>query len=96
MVNSDGHGLSTWPSSGRYPTTVFDVEFTYETTARFQRWAEHITLPSRSHTLAKFVRNDMPPLDVWMVLHAYLLNPQLASAVPSKNPFLNFLLKVFR
>jgi hypothetical protein len=43
---------------------------------RFQRWVEHLSPPSRTHTLAKFVRNDMPPLDVWMVLHAYLLNPQ--------------------
>ncbi|KAI9467246.1 hypothetical protein BJY52DRAFT_57416 [Lactarius psammicola] len=43
---------------------------------RFQRWVEHLSPPSRSNTLAKFVRRDMPPLDVWMVLHAYLLNPQ--------------------
>lgn len=61
-----------------------DVKFIYKQLLRFQRWVEHITPPSRSHTLAKFVRNDMPPLDVWMVLHAYLLNPQLAPAVPSK------------
>ncbi|KAI0265155.1 hypothetical protein BC834DRAFT_802695, partial [Gloeopeniophorella convolvens] len=43
---------------------------------RFQRWLEKLSPPSRSNTLAKFVRNDMPPIDVWMVLHAYLLNPQ--------------------
>lgn len=43
---------------------------------RFQRWVEHLSQPSRSNTLARFVRNDLPPLDVWMVLHAYLLNPQ--------------------
>ncbi|KAH9049000.1 hypothetical protein EDB84DRAFT_1410083 [Lactarius hengduanensis] len=43
---------------------------------RFQRWVEHISPPSTPNTFAKFVRNDMPPLDVWMVLHAYLLSPQ--------------------
>ncbi|KAI9447796.1 hypothetical protein H4582DRAFT_2068384 [Lactarius indigo] len=43
---------------------------------RFQRWVEHLFPPSRSNTFAKFVRRDMPPLDVWMVLHAYLLSPQ--------------------
>ncbi|KAH9002363.1 hypothetical protein EDB86DRAFT_2827331 [Lactarius hatsudake] len=42
------------------------------------RWVEHISPPSTPNTFAKFVRNDMPPLDVWMVLHAYLLSPQLA------------------
>ncbi|KAH9031145.1 hypothetical protein EDB85DRAFT_2243135, partial [Lactarius pseudohatsudake] len=39
---------------------------------RFQRWVEHL-LPN---TFAEFVCSDMPPLDVWMVLHAYLLSPQ--------------------
>ncbi|KAI9513159.1 hypothetical protein F5148DRAFT_1156507 [Russula earlei] len=43
---------------------------------RFQRWIEYLPPPSKSNTFAKFVRNDVPPLDVWMVLHAYLLNPQ--------------------
>ncbi|KAI0248716.1 hypothetical protein BJV78DRAFT_1276476 [Lactifluus subvellereus] len=43
---------------------------------RFQRWVEHLSPPSKSNTLARFVRNNMPPLDVWMVLHAYFLNPQ--------------------
>ena len=43
---------------------------------RFQRWVEHLPPPSKFNTLEKFVRRNLPPLDVWMVLHAYLLNPQ--------------------
>jgi hypothetical protein len=43
---------------------------------RFQRWVEHLSPPSKLNTLEKFVRRNLPPLDVWMVLHAYLLNPQ--------------------
>ncbi|KAH8986680.1 hypothetical protein EDB92DRAFT_2020747 [Lactarius akahatsu] len=43
---------------------------------RFQRWVEHLSPPSGPNTFAEFVCSDMPPLDVWMVLHAYLLNPQ--------------------
>jgi hypothetical protein len=69
------------------PMVMFDVKFTYQQLLRFQRWVEHLSPPSRTHTLSKFVRNDMPPLDVWMVLHAYLLNPQLAPAVSSKIRF---------
>ena len=69
-------------------TVMLNVIFTYQQHLRFQRWVEHLSPPSRSNTLAKFFRDDMPPLDVWMVLHAYLLNPQLACAVPSKIPFL--------
>jgi hypothetical protein len=85
MQSGGGHGLSPWPSSGRYSHRyyILDVKFTYREHLRFQRWVEHLSPPSKSHTLAKFVRNEMPPLDVWMVLHAYLLNPQLACAVPS-------------
>ena len=45
---------------------------------RFQRWVEHLSPPSRLNTLARFVRKNLPPLDVWMVLHAYMLNPQSA------------------
>ena len=63
------------------PMVILDVNFTYQQLLRFQRWVENLSPPSRSHTLAKFVRNDVPPLDVWMVLHAYLLNPQLVCAV---------------
>jgi len=43
---------------------------------RFQRWVENLSPPSKLNTLEKFVRRNLPPLDVWMVLHAYLLNPQ--------------------
>ncbi|KAH9044046.1 hypothetical protein EDB83DRAFT_2295197 [Lactarius deliciosus] len=43
---------------------------------RFQRWVEHLSPPSGPNTFAKFVCSDMPPLDVWMVFHAYLLSPQ--------------------
>jgi hypothetical protein len=46
---------------------------------RFQRWVECLSPPVKSNTFARFIRNDMPPIDVWMVLHAYMLNPQLAS-----------------
>lgn len=43
---------------------------------RFQRWVEHLPPPSKLNTFEKFVRRNLPPLDVWMVFHAYLLNPQ--------------------
>ena len=54
---------------------------------RFQRWVEHIPPPSKLNTLEKFVRRNLPPLDVWMVLHAYLLNPQSVH-LPSTNRYL--------
>jgi len=50
--------------------------FVHLAVERFQRWVECLSPPLRLNTFARFIRNDMPPLDVWMVLHAYLLNPQ--------------------
>jgi hypothetical protein len=53
---------------------------------RFQRWVEHLSPPSKLNTLEKFVRRNLPPLDVWMVLHAYLLNPQSVRLPSTTNP----------
>ena len=52
-----------------------------ESVVRFQRWVECLSPPLKQNTFARFVRNDMPPIDVWMVLHAYLLNPQSVSSL---------------
>jgi len=51
---------------------------------RFQRWVECLSPPLKQNTFARFIRNDMPPIDVWMVLHAYLLNPQSAFSLSSR------------
>ncbi|KAI0272599.1 hypothetical protein BC834DRAFT_355152 [Gloeopeniophorella convolvens] len=43
---------------------------------RFQRWLEG--LPERTRTTAapRVLKEDGPPIDVWMVWHSYLLNPE--------------------
>src|SRR5260221_11806153 len=65
---------------------------------RFQRWVECLSPPLKQNTFARFIRNDMPPIDVWMVLHAYLLNPQSATIPPVENPQSDFIypMKVLR
>jgi hypothetical protein len=81
MGSSDGLGLSTWLSKGelRIYVSLASGCMTHSHGLggiRFQRWVEHLPPPSKLNTLEKFVRRNLPPLDVWMVLHAYLLNPQ--------------------
>jgi hypothetical protein len=65
---------------------------TWTRVIRFQRWVEHLSPPSKLNTLARFVRNNLPPLDVWMVLHAYLLNPQSARLPSTRAQCLIYLL----
>jgi len=40
--------------------------------ARFQLWTENLT----SETKEDFFASGIPPLDVWMVWHSYMLNPE--------------------
>jgi hypothetical protein len=61
---------------------------------RFERWVQHLSPPLRSNTFARFIQNDLPPIDVWMVLHAYLLNPQLASLSFSGIPSLIYIFSI--
>lgn len=39
---------------------------------RFRRWAQNST---RFLTKESFFKREIPPLDVWMVWHSYMLNP---------------------
>lgn len=81
MGSSGGHGLSIWLSKGEYQiySRCKTNSHGCGSVIRFERWVQHLSPPLRLNTFARFIKNDIPPIDVWMVLHAYLLNPQSAS-----------------
>jgi hypothetical protein len=56
-----------------YVDEMSSVKFTHEGVDHQISALWNVFLPLRDPTRS---RNDMPPLDVWMVLHAYYLNPQ--------------------
>lgn len=47
------------------------VELKYVAPPRFQRWLKYV----KRTELATWVVDDIPPLDILMIWHSYMLNP---------------------
>jgi hypothetical protein len=67
--NVDGLGLLLWPQNGANITCTLYYYLTLS--RRFERWSKTV----KYAPLDQFVNDNLPPIDVVMVWHAYLLNP---------------------
>lgn len=70
--NVDGLGLLLWLQNGENIIMYMHTLYVYLTLSRrFERWSKTV----KYVPLDQFVKDSLPPIDVVMVWHAYLLNP---------------------
>ena len=82
-------GLQSTGASNRFLSMIYEIDID---NSRFEAWLKS----ARKERIEAWVRDVMPPLDVLMVWHAYLLNPTWYAEDTQRIPLLRKLHKIGR